>query len=56
MRLELGDLPGAVALLGEAREILTSFPDGAGAQLNRLERLERQLAGPPRIRLAPPSR
>jgi LuxR family maltose regulon positive regulatory protein len=52
VRLELGDLPGAVALLGEAREILTSFPDGAGAQLNRLDRLERRLAGPPRTRLA----
>jgi LuxR family transcriptional regulator, maltose regulon positive regulatory protein len=52
VRLELGDLPGAVALLGEAREILTSFPDGAGAQLSRLDRLERQLAGPPRTRLA----
>ena len=52
VRLELGDLPGAVALLGEAREVLTSFPDGAGAQLSRLERLERRLAGPPRARLA----
>ncbi len=41
---ELGDQPGAAALLGEAREVLTSFPDGAGAQLDRLERLERQLA------------
>ena len=52
VRLELGDLPGAVALLGEAREILTSFPDGAGAQLSRLVRLERRLAGPPQARLA----
>jgi LuxR family transcriptional regulator, maltose regulon positive regulatory protein len=52
VRLELGDLPGAIALLGEAREILTSFPDGAGAQLDRLERLERRLAGPPRTRRA----
>ena len=52
VRLELGDLPGAIALLGEAREVLTSFPDGAGAQLDRLERLERRLAGPPRTRRA----
>lgn len=52
VRLELGDLPGAIALLGEAREILASFPDGAGAQLSRLERVERRLAGPPRPRLA----
>jgi LuxR family maltose regulon positive regulatory protein len=52
VRLELGDRPGAAALLGEAREILTSFPDGAGAQLNRLERLELRLAGPTRARLA----
>jgi LuxR family transcriptional regulator, maltose regulon positive regulatory protein len=52
VRLELGDLPGALALLDEAREILTSFPDGAGAQLNRLERLERRLAGLPRARPA----
>jgi LuxR family maltose regulon positive regulatory protein len=52
VRLELGDLPGAIALLGEAREVLTSFPEGAGAQLDRLERLERRLAGPPRTRRA----
>jgi LuxR family maltose regulon positive regulatory protein len=51
VRLELGDRPGAAALLGEAREILTSFPDGAEAQLNRLEGLERRLAGPTRARL-----
>ena len=52
VRLELGDRPGAAVLLGEARDILTSFPDGAGAQLNRLERLELRLAGPARARLA----
>jgi LuxR family maltose regulon positive regulatory protein len=51
VRLGLGDRPGAAALLGEARDILTSFPDGAGAQLSRLERLELRLAGSPRTRL-----
>ena len=35
--------PGAVALLDEARDILTSLPDGAGAQLARLKRLERRI-------------
>lgn len=48
LRLKLGDRPGAAALLGEARDVLTSFPDGAGAQLSRLERLELRLAGSPR--------
>ena len=42
---ELGDRPAAAALLGEAREALTSFPDGAGVQLHRLERLQRRLTG-----------
>ena len=52
VRVRLGDRPGASVLLGEARDILTSFPDGAGAQLDRLERIERRLAGPARARLA----
>jgi LuxR family maltose regulon positive regulatory protein len=51
LRLELGDRPGAAALLGEARDVLTSFPDGAEAQLNRLERLELRLAGSHRTSL-----
>ncbi len=38
---DLGDRPGATALLAEARDVLTSLPDGAQAQLARLERLER---------------
>lgn len=44
--LELGDKPGTAALLSEARTVLASFPDGTGAQLDRLERLERRLAMP----------
>ena len=47
----LGDRPGAVALLTEARSILLASPDGAGAQFDRLDRVERVLAGqsrPPR--------
>jgi LuxR family transcriptional regulator, maltose regulon positive regulatory protein len=47
----LGDRPGAVALLTEARSILIASPDGAGAQFDRLDRVERVLAGqsrPPR--------
>jgi len=42
---ELDDLPGATALLDEARQLLTWLPDGADAQLTRLARLDRQLAG-----------
>ena len=42
--LETGDRPGAAALLAEAREQLTSSPDGADAQLARLDRLEWRLA------------
>jgi LuxR family maltose regulon positive regulatory protein len=42
--LDMGDRPGAVTLLDEARDILTSLPDGAEAQLARLERLERRIA------------
>jgi LuxR family maltose regulon positive regulatory protein len=40
-----GDRPGAVALAEEARLLLTSAPDGAGALLARLDRLEQRLAG-----------
>jgi LuxR family maltose regulon positive regulatory protein len=42
--LDMGDRPGAAALLDEARDILTLLPDGAEAQLARLERLERRIA------------
>ena len=38
---DLGERGTAAALLGEARRLITSLPDGAGAQLARLERLER---------------
>jgi LuxR family maltose regulon positive regulatory protein len=54
--LDMGDRPGAVTLLDEARDILTSLPDGAEAQLARLERLERRIAArrPQVISLADP--
>jgi LuxR family transcriptional regulator, maltose regulon positive regulatory protein len=41
--LDTGDRAEAVALLDEARNILTSLPDGAEAQLSRLERLEQRI-------------
>jgi LuxR family maltose regulon positive regulatory protein len=41
---DLGDRGEAGALLGEARQLLTSSPDGADAQLARLAQLERRLA------------
>jgi LuxR family maltose regulon positive regulatory protein len=40
---ETCDRPGAVALLAETRQLLTSSPVGAEAQVTRLERLERRL-------------
>jgi LuxR family transcriptional regulator, maltose regulon positive regulatory protein len=45
---DTGDRGEAVALLDEARQILASQPGTAGAQLARLQRLERQLAARPR--------
>jgi ATP/maltotriose-dependent transcriptional regulator MalT len=42
---DLGDQPGAAALLAEARSILVDLPDGAEAQLGRLDRVERRVAG-----------
>jgi LuxR family transcriptional regulator, maltose regulon positive regulatory protein len=41
---DLGDRAGAGTLLGEARQVLLSSPDGADAQLARLAELERRLA------------
>jgi len=41
---DLGDREGASTLLGDARQMIASLPDGADAQLARLERLERQFA------------
>jgi LuxR family maltose regulon positive regulatory protein len=53
--LDTGDRPAAAALLADARQELTSLPDGASAQLARLDRLERRLAGRPReVSLAGP--
>jgi LuxR family maltose regulon positive regulatory protein len=45
--LDCGDQPQAAVLLTEARQLLDAFPDGAGAQLDRLYRVERRLAGQP---------
>jgi LuxR family maltose regulon positive regulatory protein len=50
--LDTGDRPRALALLSEARLLLTSSPDGAEAQLARLDRVERRLAGRPEVVLA----
>jgi LuxR family maltose regulon positive regulatory protein len=41
---DLGERPAATALLGEARGLLTTWPDGADAQRARLHKLERRLA------------
>jgi LuxR family maltose regulon positive regulatory protein len=41
---ELGEHAEAMRLLDEARQLLRSLPDGAGAQLARLDRLDRRLA------------
>jgi LuxR family transcriptional regulator, maltose regulon positive regulatory protein len=45
---DLGDCPAATALLGETREMLAAWPDGAEAQWARLHRLERRSATSPR--------
>ena len=42
--LDIGDRREAAALLDEARDILIALPDGAEAQLARLEQLERRIA------------
>jgi LuxR family maltose regulon positive regulatory protein len=42
--VDTGDAAEAAALLAEAREVLTSLPGGAQAQLARLERLDRRMA------------
>jgi len=45
VRAGLGDDTSSAELLGEARQMLSALPDGADAQLARLERLERRLSG-----------
>jgi LuxR family maltose regulon positive regulatory protein len=40
---ELGDLPGATALLDEVRQVLAWLPDGTEALQARLDRLDRRL-------------
>lgn len=44
--LDVGDREGAARLASEARDVLTALPDGAQAQLARLEALEHRLAVP----------
>jgi LuxR family maltose regulon positive regulatory protein len=44
----LGDRAGATGLLDEARQLLDALPQGADAQLARLERLQRRLIVRPR--------
>jgi LuxR family transcriptional regulator, maltose regulon positive regulatory protein len=52
---DMGDRAEAAALLGEARYLITSQPDGTNTLLARLERLERQVAARPRtVTLAEP--
>jgi LuxR family maltose regulon positive regulatory protein len=43
---DLRERPAAAALLREARSLLTTCPDGAQAQWNRLHRLQRRLRRP----------
>ena len=40
---DLGDRDGAAALVAETRELLTALPDGAGAQLARLDAVDRRV-------------
>jgi LuxR family maltose regulon positive regulatory protein len=51
---DTGDHAAAVALLAEARQLLMAAPDGADAQLARVQRLEGQLAGRQRTALVTP--
>jgi len=46
--LDQGDRTRAEELADEARDVLTTLPDGAEAQQTRLEMLDRRLAGPRR--------
>jgi ATP/maltotriose-dependent transcriptional regulator MalT len=46
---DLGDHGAAATLLAETRELLTALPDGAGAQLARLEAVQRQAGGRSRL-------
>jgi LuxR family maltose regulon positive regulatory protein len=47
--LDMGDRSGAAALIEQARLLLASQPDPAQTLLARLERLERQIAGRPKV-------
>jgi LuxR family transcriptional regulator, maltose regulon positive regulatory protein len=46
---DLGDHDGAAALVAETRELLEALPDGAEAQLARLDALERRVGDRPRL-------
>jgi DNA-binding CsgD family transcriptional regulator len=46
---DLGDRPRAAALVAEARELLYALPDGAEAQLARLEAVEQRAGVRPRL-------
>jgi LuxR family maltose regulon positive regulatory protein len=48
----LGEHDQAVALAAEARELLSALPDGAEAQLDRLQAVERGVGGRPRLHAA----
>jgi LuxR family maltose regulon positive regulatory protein len=43
---DLGERSAAATLAGEARQLLTAYPDGAQAQWDRLHRLERRFTRP----------
>jgi ATP/maltotriose-dependent transcriptional regulator MalT len=45
----LGDQARAAELLAETRQLLSVLPEGAGAQLARLDQLERRVAGRSRL-------
>jgi len=47
--LDMGDRSGAAALVDQVRLLLTSFQDGAEALQARLERLEQQVVGRPKV-------
>ena len=47
--LDMGDRSGAAVLVDQVRLLLTSFQDGAEALQARLERLEQQVAGRPKV-------
>ena len=55
MLIDIGDHAEAAELVAEARDVLTSLPDGAQAQQARLDRLEQRLAGRAQASAKPPT-